>query len=117
MAGGPAGSVIGDKAGREIFECLDSGDVVTAVKLSPVPPPSRQHRPTPSVQQPSHTPNMPPKRIHGEKSRRAPKGYLASTYDTLTSPDNSAVVLSIAAFGAAVTFLASSWGELLLPPQ
>ncbi|KAG6022519.1 hypothetical protein E4U19_004984 [Claviceps sp. Clav32 group G5] len=59
---------------------------------------------------------MPPKRIHGEKSRRAPKGYFASTYDTLTSPDNSAVVISIAAFGAAVTFLASSWGELLLPP-
>ncbi|KAG6323045.1 hypothetical protein E4U22_007193 [Claviceps purpurea] len=45
---------------------------------------------------------MPPKRIHGEKSRRAPKGYLASTYDTLTSPDNSAVVLSIAAFGPVI---------------
>ncbi|KAG6001705.1 hypothetical protein E4U21_003908 [Claviceps maximensis] len=57
-----------------------------------------------------------PKRIHGEKSRRAPKGYLASTYSTLTSPDNAAVVRSIAMFGAAVTFLASPWGELLLPP-
>lgn len=50
---------------------------------------------------------MPPKRIHGEKSRRAPKGYLASTYDTLTSPDNSAVVLSIAAFGVSFVSEAS----------
>ncbi|KAG5930144.1 hypothetical protein E4U42_002883 [Claviceps africana] len=58
-----------------------------------------------------------PRRIHGEKSRRAPKGYFAATYDTLTSPDNAAVVRSIAMFGAAVTFLASSWAELLLPPQ
>ncbi|GAB0132905.1 hypothetical protein EsDP_00001326 [Epichloe bromicola] len=59
---------------------------------------------------------MAPKRIHGEKPRRAPKGFLASTYDTLTSPDNAAVVRSIAMFGAAVTLLASPWGELLLPP-
>ncbi|TWU71962.1 hypothetical protein ED733_001438 [Metarhizium rileyi] len=60
-----------------------------------------------------------PKRILVEKpsSRRAPRGFLASTYDTLTSPDNAAVVRSIAMFGAAVTFLASPWGELLLPPQ
>ncbi|KAI1029869.1 hypothetical protein LB503_008342 [Fusarium chuoi] len=61
---------------------------------------------------------MPPKRIQVEpRSRRAPKGFISSTYDALTSPDNAAVVRSIAIFGAAVTFLSSSWGEILLPPQ
>ncbi|KAL7805405.1 hypothetical protein V8C44DRAFT_352193 [Trichoderma aethiopicum] len=60
---------------------------------------------------------MPPKRIYGEKGgRRAPKGFVASTYDTLTNAENAAFVRSIAIFGAAVTFLSSSWGEILLPP-
>ncbi|KAJ4247158.1 hypothetical protein ACHAPJ_008683 [Fusarium lateritium] len=61
---------------------------------------------------------MPPKRIVVEKSsRRAPKGVIGSTYDALTSSENAAVVRSIAIFGVAVTFLSSSWGEILLPPQ
>ncbi|KAF5000483.1 hypothetical protein FDECE_11205 [Fusarium decemcellulare] len=60
---------------------------------------------------------MPPKRLYVEKpSRRAPKGFFGSTYDALTSSENAAVVRSIALFGAAVTFLSSSWGEILLPP-
>ncbi|KAM0470913.1 hypothetical protein ACHAPX_009667 [Trichoderma viride] len=59
---------------------------------------------------------MPPKRIYGEKGRRAPKGFVSSTYDALTSAENAAFVRSIAIFGAAVTFLSSSWGEILLPP-
>ncbi|KEY68252.1 hypothetical protein S7711_04783 [Stachybotrys chartarum IBT 7711] len=61
---------------------------------------------------------MPPKRISVEKagSRRAPKGVFASTYDTLTSPDNAAVVRSIAVFGVAVAFFSSSFAEYLLPP-
>lgn len=43
---------------------------------------------------------MQPKRIQVERSgRRAPKGVIASTYDTLTSPDNAAVVRSVALFG------------------
>ncbi|PTD11071.1 hypothetical protein FCULG_00011535 [Fusarium culmorum] len=59
-----------------------------------------------------------PKRISVEpRSRRAPKGFVGSTYDALTSPENAAVVRSIALFGAVVTFLSSSWGEILLPPQ
>jgi hypothetical protein len=65
-------------------------------------------------------------------SRNQPKGYLGATYDMLTSSENAAVVRSIGLFGVryfirrrdniinmvqvAVTFLASSWGELLLPP-
>ncbi|KAI9150424.1 TOM core complex subunit Tom6 [Paramyrothecium foliicola] len=61
---------------------------------------------------------MPQKRIYGDQgaSRRAPKGFVASTYETLTSSENAAVVRSIAVFGAAVAFLSSSWGEVLLPP-
>lgn len=44
---------------------------------------------------------MPPKRIYVEKSqpKRAPKGFVASTYETLTSSDNAAVVRSVAMFG------------------
>ncbi|GAO15579.1 hypothetical protein UVI_02050120 [Ustilaginoidea virens] len=43
---------------------------------------------------------MAPKRISGEKaSRRPPKGLFVSAYETLTSPDNAAVVRSIALFG------------------
>lgn len=43
---------------------------------------------------------MPPKRIYGEKGgRRAPKGFVASTYDTLTNAENAAFVRSIAIFG------------------
>ncbi|KAI5920966.1 hypothetical protein F4810DRAFT_712981 [Camillea tinctor] len=63
---------------------------------------------------------MPPKRImveRGGASRPRPsKGFFASTYEVLTSPENASVVRSIAVFGAAVTFLASPWGEFLLPP-
>ncbi|KAF5027480.1 hypothetical protein F66182_405 [Fusarium sp. NRRL 66182] len=58
---------------------------------------------------------MPPKRIAVD--RRAPRGVIGSTYDALTSSENAAVVRSIALFGAAVTFLSSSWGEILLPPR
>lgn len=44
---------------------------------------------------------MPPKRMYvdGPGSRRAPKGFFGSTYETLTSADNAAVVRSIAIFG------------------
>ncbi|VUC25313.1 unnamed protein product [Clonostachys rosea] len=61
---------------------------------------------------------MPPKRIAVDRSgsRGSSRGFLASTYDTLTSSDNAAVVRSIGVFGLAVAFLASSWGEVLLPP-
>lgn len=44
---------------------------------------------------------MPPKRVvyvQPGGSRRQPKGYFASTYDTLTSPENSAMVKAIASF-------------------
>ncbi|KAH6649180.1 hypothetical protein BKA67DRAFT_662095 [Truncatella angustata] len=44
------------------------------------------------------------------------KGTIGSAYDAITSPENAAVVRSVAVFGAAVAFLASSWADLLLPP-
>ncbi|KAK1831313.1 hypothetical protein QBC39DRAFT_371961 [Podospora conica] len=57
---------------------------------------------------------MPPKYVTGPGRRVAPKGYFRSTYDTLTSAENAAVVKSIAAFGVAVTFLSSNWAEWVL---
>ncbi|KUJ18066.1 uncharacterized protein LY89DRAFT_684004 [Mollisia scopiformis] len=51
-----------------------------------------------------------------EVRRPAQKGYLSSTYQTLTSPENASVVRSIAVFGVAVAFFSSSWSEFLLPP-
>ncbi|KAK3949196.1 hypothetical protein QBC32DRAFT_317047 [Pseudoneurospora amorphoporcata] len=45
---------------------------------------------------------------------RKSKGFIRSTYDSLTSAENASVVRSIALFGAAVAFLSSSWGELLV---
>jgi len=48
--------------------------------------------------------------------RPAPKGYVASAYNSLTSPENATVVRSIAVFGVAVAFFSSSWSEFLLPP-
>ncbi|KAF4125969.1 TOM core complex subunit Tom6 [Geosmithia morbida] len=53
----------------------------------------------------------------GPRGAAAPKGFFGSTYDVLTSSENAAVVRSIGLFGAAVVFLQSSWGEILLPPQ
>ncbi|KAH7375395.1 hypothetical protein B0T11DRAFT_270272 [Plectosphaerella cucumerina] len=58
---------------------------------------------------------MPAKRIPA--SRNQPKGFFSATYDTLTDPENASIVRSVVIFGAAVTFLSSSWGELLLPPS
>ncbi|KAL0465174.1 hypothetical protein QR685DRAFT_558082 [Neurospora intermedia] len=45
---------------------------------------------------------------------RKSKGFIRSTYDSLTSSENASVVRSIAFFGAAVAFLSSSWGEMLV---
>ncbi|KAI1262610.1 putative TOM core complex subunit Tom6 [Xylariaceae sp. FL1019] len=56
---------------------------------------------------------MAPKQVTGR--RGAPKGYFASTYAALTSPDNASVVRSVGVFGVAVAFFASPWSEHLLP--
>ncbi|KAH8599302.1 hypothetical protein B0O99DRAFT_504466 [Bisporella sp. PMI_857] len=64
---------------------------------------------------------MPPRqqRVAIEKAgarRTNNKGYVASVYSTLTSPENASVVKSVAIFGAAVAIFSSSWSEFLLPP-
>lgn len=43
---------------------------------------------------------MPPKKVYVQpaSSRRQPKGFFASTYDSLTSPENSSMVKAIASF-------------------
>ncbi|EHY57251.1 hypothetical protein HRR83_002739 [Exophiala dermatitidis] len=60
---------------------------------------------------------MPPKRITVQPARRSakPQGYFSSLYHTLTSEENSSVVISVAMFGAAVAFFSSEWSEMLLP--
>lgn len=47
---------------------------------------------------------MPPKKVYIQSAgaRRQPKGFFASTYDTLTSPENSAMVKAIASFGVSL---------------
>lgn len=51
---------------------------------------------------------MPPKKIYAERGlgsgRRIHKGYFASTYETLTSPENYGMVKAIAAFGVRLSF-------------
>lgn len=47
---------------------------------------------------------MPPKKVYVERGvvpgrRLQPKGYFASAYETLTSPENSGMVKAVAAFG------------------
>jgi hypothetical protein len=68
--------------------------------------------------QPTQSFKMPPKvqRVALQPAKRTPKGYFASTYSTLTSPENASVVRSVAVFGVALAFFSSSWSEFLLPP-
>ncbi|KAH0837685.1 putative TOM core complex subunit Tom6 [Fonsecaea pedrosoi] len=60
---------------------------------------------------------MPPKRITVQPATRRsqPKGWFGQVYHTLTSEENSSVVISVAMFGAAVAFFNSEWSEMLLP--
>ncbi|KAL2798576.1 hypothetical protein BJX66DRAFT_333940 [Aspergillus keveii] len=48
--------------------------------------------------------------------RQTEKGFLSTTYEQITSPENTTIVRSILVFGAGVAFLHSSLSELLLPP-
>ncbi|KAI5303909.1 hypothetical protein KEM56_007068 [Ascosphaera pollenicola] len=60
---------------------------------------------------------MPPRRVVvAPATRRAPpRGFLGTTWATLTDPENASTLKAVATFGAAVAFLSSSWSELLLP--
>ncbi|KAK8063475.1 hypothetical protein PG996_008127 [Apiospora saccharicola] len=57
-----------------------------------------------------------PKSLSVVVAAALPKGIFGQTFDAVTSPENAAVVRSVAVFGAAVAFLSTSWAELLLTP-
>lgn len=50
------------------------------------------------------TAKMPPKKVYIQSagSRRQQKGFFASTYDSLTSPENSSMVKAIASFAVSL---------------
>lgn len=46
---------------------------------------------------------------------RQQKGYIASLYAELRSPENSSAIKAVAVFGVAVALLQSGWGEMIIP--
>ncbi|KAH6616597.1 hypothetical protein C7974DRAFT_402087 [Boeremia exigua] len=59
---------------------------------------------------------MPPKQLNGKGGRTvAEPSFARSTIQGLTSAENRSVVTSIGLFAIGVTFLHSSWAEILLP--
>lgn len=58
---------------------------------------------------------MPPKKVYVQpaSSRRQPKGFFASTYDSLTSPENSSMVKAIASFGVSFDILLQCFHSLV----
>ncbi|XPS73715.1 hypothetical protein M3J09_005852 [Ascochyta lentis] len=59
---------------------------------------------------------MPPKQLNGKGGRSsAEPSFARSTIQGLTSQENRSVVTSIGLFAIGVTFLHSSWAEILLP--
>lgn len=58
----------------------------------------------------TYTYTMAPKRaISGRGAPRAPQGFFASTYDTLTSSENAAMVRSIGVFAVSASGSRSEW--------
>ncbi|KAK7191422.1 hypothetical protein DPSP01_002975 [Paraphaeosphaeria sporulosa] len=56
---------------------------------------------------------MAPKAVNGR--RGAEPNFAVSAYQTIMSQDNRSVVTAIGMFAIGVTFLHSSWAEILLP--
>ncbi|KAK3305203.1 uncharacterized protein B0T15DRAFT_367549, partial [Chaetomium strumarium] len=54
---------------------------------------------------------MPPKRISGSRRSYNP---ITGAYNALFVSENAPIVRSVAAFGVAVTFLASGWAGAIL---
>ncbi|KAF1974750.1 hypothetical protein BU23DRAFT_531110 [Bimuria novae-zelandiae CBS 107.79] len=57
---------------------------------------------------------MPPKTLKGGRSAAEPN-FATSAYQTVMSKDNRSVVSAIGLFAIGVTFLHSSWAEILIP--
>ncbi|CBX99970.1 hypothetical protein LEMA_uP075590.1 [Plenodomus lingam JN3] len=58
---------------------------------------------------------MPPKHIQGKGRTLKEPNFAQSTLRALTSAENRSVVGAIGLFAIGVTFLHSSWAEILLP--
>ncbi|KAH4038334.1 hypothetical protein HBI56_178930 [Parastagonospora nodorum] len=58
---------------------------------------------------------MPPKQIHGKGRTLAEPSFAANTLHAFTDKENRSVVTAIGLFAIGVTFLHSSWAEILLP--
>ncbi|KAF3050209.1 hypothetical protein E8E11_008744 [Didymella keratinophila] len=58
---------------------------------------------------------MPPKQLNGKGRTVAEPSFAQSTIQGLTSAENRSVVTAIGLFAIGVTFLHSSWAEILLP--
>ncbi|KAF1959643.1 hypothetical protein CC80DRAFT_489754 [Byssothecium circinans] len=60
---------------------------------------------------------MPPKAVASSSKGRtlAEPSFAQSTYQAFTSKENRSVVTAIGMFAIGVTFLHSSWAEILLP--
>ncbi|KAG9206918.1 hypothetical protein B5807_00492 [Epicoccum nigrum] len=58
---------------------------------------------------------MAPKQLNGRGGRTAEPSFARSAVQGLTSAENRSIVTSIGLFAIGVTFLHSSWAEILLP--
>ncbi|KAF3042386.1 hypothetical protein E8E12_006739 [Didymella heteroderae] len=58
---------------------------------------------------------MAPKQINGKGRTVAEPSFAQTTIQGLTSAENRSVVTAIGLFAIGVTFLHSSWAEILLP--
>ncbi|KAF1836197.1 hypothetical protein BDW02DRAFT_628955 [Decorospora gaudefroyi] len=58
---------------------------------------------------------MPPKQMTGKGRAVAEPSFASSTVQAFTSAENRSVVTAIGLFAIGVTFLHSSWAEMLLP--
>ncbi|KAF2133245.1 hypothetical protein P153DRAFT_282363 [Dothidotthia symphoricarpi CBS 119687] len=58
---------------------------------------------------------MPPKQIHGKGRALAEPNFAQTTLHAVTSKENRSVITAIGMFAIGVTFLHSSWAEILLP--
>ncbi|OAL00684.1 hypothetical protein IQ06DRAFT_293957 [Phaeosphaeriaceae sp. SRC1lsM3a] len=58
---------------------------------------------------------MPPKQVSGKGRTLAEPSFAQSTLRAFTDKENRSVVTAVGLFAIGVTFLHSSWAEILLP--
>ncbi|KZM28386.1 ATP-dependent peptidase [Ascochyta rabiei] len=99
---------------RAELEQPDLVKILDDVKLQNINCASLHHQPTQI--HPNSATTMPPKQLNGKGGRpSAEPSFARNTIQGLTSPENRSVVTAIGLFAIGVTFLHSSWAEILLP--